>query len=60
MVEIAKIPKFKCDILSNFQTLCTSSNGILNIIKNEFLSKKSTRGKLKFPTVAIFVEFLRF
>ena len=60
MVEIAKIPKFKCDILSNFQTLCTNSNGILNIIKNEFLSKKSTRGKLKFRTVAIFVEFLRF
>ena len=54
-MEIAKIAKFKCDILSNFQTLC-----ILNIIKNEFLSKKSTRGKLKFRTVAIFVEFLRF
>ena len=47
MVEIAKIPKFKCDILSNFQTLCTNSNGILNIIKNEFLSKKIHKRKIK-------------
>ena len=26
LVENAKIPKFKCDILSNFQTMCLDSN----------------------------------
>ena len=37
LVENAKIQKFKCDILSNFQTLCIFTNFIMNCFARVFL-----------------------
>ena len=60
LVENAKIQKFKCDILSNFQTMCSSAKLKTHIFSRlvDFLAKLELNNKKTIGTIAFVVNNL--